>query len=98
LVDGLLEAGAVVRVHDPQALESARNHYGDRIQYADDMYGTVAGADALVLATEWHQYRRPDFGKIHANMAGKLLVDGRNVWDPAELKELGFRYLGVGRS
>ena len=98
LVDGLLEAGCKVRVHDPRAMDSARNHYGDRIEYADDMYAAADGADALVLVTEWHQYRRPDFNKILSIMAGRLLVDGRNVWDPAELKELGFRYLGVGRS
>jgi UDPglucose 6-dehydrogenase len=98
LVDGLLDAGAKVRVHDPRAMESARAHYGERIHYADDMYSAVDGAHALVLVTEWHQYRRPDFPKIFAKMAGKLLVDGRNVWDPVELKELGYRYFGVGRS
>ncbi len=97
LIDRLLEKGAKVRVHDPHALENLRAVYGERIDYAANMYDAAAGADALVLVTEWHPYRRPDFQRLLATMKSPLLVDGRNVWDPAELKEMGFRYHGIGR-
>ncbi|HZO15641.1 MAG TPA: UDP-glucose/GDP-mannose dehydrogenase family protein [Polyangiaceae bacterium] len=98
LIDGLLERGARVRVHDPQAMTNARALYGERIEYADSMYDAAQGADALVLVTEWHQYRRPDFKRLLQGMQGRLVVDGRNLWDPAELREIGFRYVGIGRS
>lgn len=98
LVDGLLGRGASVRVHDPRAMNNARALLGDRVTYAETMYDAVEGADALVLVTEWHPYRRPDFGRVLASMTGRLVVDGRNIWDPIELRELGFRYVGVGRS
>ncbi len=98
LIDAVLDQGAAVRAHDPQALRRARNHYGDRVTFVDAMYDACDGADALVLVTEWHQYRRPDFQRIASLMRGKLLLDGRNVWDREELRENGLRYLGVGRS
>lgn len=97
LIDGLLDRDAKVVVHDPQALGRARAHYGDRVEYAPTMYDACQDADALVLVTEWHQYRRPDFKRIAALMRGKLLLDGRNVWDKDELRENGLRYLGIGR-
>jgi UDPglucose 6-dehydrogenase len=97
LIDALLERGARVQVHDPAALERARALYGDRLVYADSMYEAAAGADALVLVTEWHQYRNPDFGRIAQEMRGKLVVDGRNVWLAEQLRENGLRYVGVGR-
>jgi UDPglucose 6-dehydrogenase len=97
LLDGLLEAGAQVRVHDPRAMDNARAIYADRIHYGETMYEATHGADALVLVTEWHPYRRPDFARVQSEMAGRLIVDGRNIWDPVELRELGFRYIGVGR-
>jgi UDPglucose 6-dehydrogenase len=98
LIDDLLEHGAQVRAHDPQALDNARAHYGDRVYFADTMYDACKSADALVLVTEWHQYRRPDFTRIAGCMHGKLLLDGRNVWDKEELREKGLRYIGIGRS
>ncbi len=97
LIDRLLEKGAKVCVHDPHAMPNVRAVYGDRIAYAPAMYDAATGADALVLVTEWHSYRRPDFQRLHAAMKSPLLVDGRNVWDPVELRELGFRYVGLGR-
>lgn len=98
LIDQLLERGASVRAHDPQALENARALYGDRVAFTETMYEACEDADALVLVTEWHQYRRPDFRRIHDLMRGKLLLDGRNVWDHIELREKGLRYIGIGRS
>ena len=97
LIDRLLEKGVKVRVHDPHAIDNLRALYGERIEYAPTMYDAAAGADALVLVTEWHPYRRPDFQRLLATMKTPVLIDGRNVWDPAELKELGFRYSGIGR-
>jgi UDPglucose 6-dehydrogenase len=97
LVEGLLERGAVVRVHDPLAMPNARRIFGDRVHYAADMYAAAEGADALVLVTEWRPYRRPDFPRLLATMRGRLLLDGRNIWEPAELRELGFTYVGLGR-
>lgn len=98
LIDTLLERNATVRAHDPQALDNARAHYGDRVHFASTMYEACDGADALVLVTEWNQYRRPDFTRIANVMRGKLLLDGRNVWDKDELRENGLRYVGIGRS
>jgi UDPglucose 6-dehydrogenase len=98
LVEQLLEASAEVVVHDPRAMDNAREALGERVRYADSMYEAVDDVDALALVTEWHSYRRPDFVRIKAAMRGTLLVDGRNIWDPDELRELGFRYLGIGRS
>ncbi len=97
LIDGLLERGAKVCAHDPQAVENAREHYGDRVRFTNTMYEACQDADALVLVTEWHPYRRPDFARIAELMNGKLLLDGRNVWDKDELRENGLRYVGIGR-
>jgi len=97
LIDRLLEKGAKVQVHDPHALDNLRAIYGDRITYAASMYDAAAGADAIALVTEWHSYRRPDFKRIFKAMRMPILVDGRNVWDPAEMREHGFRYHGIGR-
>lgn len=97
LVDALLERGARVQVHDPAALDRVRALYGERLRYADSMYEAAEGADALVLVTEWHQYRNPDFGRIARGMRGKLVVDGRNVWGADQLRENGLRYVGIGR-
>lgn len=97
LIDRLLERGATVRVHDPHALENLKAIYGERVDYAATMYDAADGADALVLVTEWHSYRRPDFQRLLRSMRSPVIIDGRNVWDPSELRELGFRYQGLGR-
>lgn len=97
LVDELLERGAKVVVHDPRAMPRAAQRYADRVELAEDMYAAADGVDALVLVTEWHLYRTPDFRRIAEAMAGKLVIDGRNVWDPKELREHGLRHVGLGR-
>jgi UDPglucose 6-dehydrogenase len=97
LIDDLLAAGAVVHTHDPQAIANVRAIYGDRVLYADGMYGAVEGADALALVTEWHEYRTPDFHRLKKLMREPTLFDGRNMWVPAEVRELGFTYSGIGR-
>jgi UDPglucose 6-dehydrogenase len=95
--DDLVSAGATVIAYDPAAAETARAQLGNRVEVVPDMYAAVEAADALVLVTEWKQFRRPDFGRIKAAMRGDALFDGRNIWDPSELRALGFRYYGIGR-
>jgi UDPglucose 6-dehydrogenase len=82
IVEGLLERGAEVVAHDPVAAEAAAGIFGDRIRYADTNYGALEGADALVVITEWKQYRVPDFPRMRSLMKQPLIVDGRNVFSP----------------
>jgi UDPglucose 6-dehydrogenase len=97
LLDGILAAGGTIRAHDPKAVEVARGLYGDRISYASDPYEALAGADALVVVTEWLVYRNPDFERMRALLARPLVVDGRNLYDPERMARLGFEYHGIGR-
>jgi UDPglucose 6-dehydrogenase len=97
LVEALLEAGATVRAHDPQAGEAARRIFGSRIGYCDDPYECVRGASALVVVTEWLMYRTPDFERIRALMHRALLVDGRNLYSPERVRRYGFDYDSIGR-
>jgi UDPglucose 6-dehydrogenase len=98
LIARLLDRGAAVRAHDPIANELAREVLGtDGVTFFDDMYETVGGADAIVLATEWNEFRALDFGRCAAAMRGTVLLDGRNVFDPDKVRAAGLRYLGIGR-
>ncbi len=97
LVEGLLAAGAEVRVHDPKAHESASAVFGDRVRYADDPYTATEGADALVIVTEWLVYRNPDFDRLSTALRRPLIIDGRNLYDAGRLAALGFEYHGIGR-
>jgi UDPglucose 6-dehydrogenase len=97
LIDSLLEAGAHLRVHDPEALHNVRAVYGDRLAYCDRPYGALEQADALVVATEWNEFRNPDFEIMFRLLRQPVVFDGRNVYDPARMTALGFHYSGVGR-
>ncbi len=97
LVDALLAAGATVRAHDPEAMEVARGIWGDRITFANDPYDAVEGADALVVVTEWLMYRTPDFARVQRGLRTPVVVDGRNLYEPARMRALGFVYTGIGR-
>jgi UDPglucose 6-dehydrogenase len=97
LIDDLLKEGASVKAHDPQAMSNVKAIYGDRITLCDGMYAAAEGADGLAIVTEWHEYRRPDFHRLKRILREPALFDGRNVWDPEELRELGFHYAGIGR-
>ena len=97
VVSGLVEAGARVRVHDPEALQVARTHFGDRVEYCESNYDTLPGADALIILTEWKPYRRPDFDRIRSLLARPIIMDGRNLFSPDRMKELGFEYSSIGR-
>lgn len=97
LIDSLLHAGARVRAHDPEAIPAARGIWGDRIAYAEEPYQTLEGADALAVVADWLVYRNPDFSRIHLALNTPVLVDGRNLYDPMEMIQLGFKYTGIGR-
>ncbi|MDX2122266.1 MAG: UDP-glucose/GDP-mannose dehydrogenase family protein [Gemmatimonadota bacterium] len=97
LIEGLLAAGARVQAHDPKAMETARAVFGDRVMYAADPYSAAHGADALAIVTEWLVYRNPDFDRVKSLLRQALVVDGRNLYDPARMRALGFSYHGIGR-
>ena len=97
VIEELLEAGATVRAFDPEAMSEARRKLGDRIGYAKDMYDVVNEVDALVLLTEWAPFRLPDWGAIRRSMHGNVLIDGRNIYDPNEMREHGFYYDRIGK-
>ncbi|MDH4379939.1 MAG: UDP-glucose/GDP-mannose dehydrogenase family protein [Vampirovibrionales bacterium] len=98
LAEGLIASGARVQAFDPKAMEAARQHYlGETITYCASAYDAVKNADALVLVTEWNEFRRPDFEKVKALMKTPVLFDGRNQYDPDRMAERGFHYLSVGR-
>jgi UDPglucose 6-dehydrogenase len=97
LIDALLAGGATVQAHDPEAMEVARGIWGDRITFATDPYDAVHGADALVVVTEWLVYRTPDFDRVRRGLRTPIVVDGRNLYDPARMRALGFTYTGIGR-
>ncbi|MBC8132842.1 MAG: UDP-glucose/GDP-mannose dehydrogenase family protein, partial [Deltaproteobacteria bacterium] len=97
LIDQLLEAGAVVTATDPVAIPAVRKLLGDRITFEEDNYTTAQGADALVLVTEWNEFRRPRFERLKQIMNQTVIFDGRNVWNPAEVRAAGFTYYAIGR-
>jgi len=97
LIEGLLAGGVQVVAHDPHAAAAARQMFGPRVSVVDDPYCAAQGAHALVVVTEWLQYRTPDFERLHGLMARPLVIDGRNLWDPARMRRAGFEYHGVGR-
>jgi UDPglucose 6-dehydrogenase len=98
LIEGLLGKGARVRAHDPVAEPIAERHFGDRILYAPTQYDCVEGTDGLFVVTEWSQFRKPDLARIRHAMRTPVVFDGRNVFDPDAIRELGFAYYGVGRT
>lgn len=98
IIDKLLEAGATVRAFDPIAMDEARRKIGNKITYCNNIYEAAEGADAIALATEWKQFRLPDWNAIRKTMRGNLIVDGRNIYDQNELADKGFRYTGIGKN
>ena len=97
LIDSLLEAGATVCAHDPVALEEARRRLPEEVEYAEFNYDALRGADALVVVTDWNEYRHPDFERMKDLLRKPIIVDGRNLYDPARMQTLGFTYLSIGR-
>jgi UDPglucose 6-dehydrogenase len=97
LIDWLLEKGASVRVHDPEAMENVRAKYGDKLSYCEKPMKALDGADALAIMTEWGDYQRPDFKEMLRRMRGPAVFDGRNLYEPWHMEKFGFEYHSIGR-
>lgn len=97
IIEALLREGASVRGFDPAAMEEAKRRLGKRIKFYKGNYETLKGADALVVLTEWNEFRRPDFARIKSLLKEPVIFDGRNIYDPKVMKEKGFVYYGIGR-
>ena len=97
LIEKLLEAGAVVRAFDPVAVEECKRRIGNRIEYADNMYDALEGADALIVVTEWAEFKIPKFTFIEKALKHKIIFDGRNIYNPEQMQEFGYEYYGIGR-
>ncbi|GAB4303746.1 MAG: UDP-glucose/GDP-mannose dehydrogenase family protein [Desulfuromonadia bacterium] len=97
IIEELLSQGGTVRAHDPEAIEEARKIFGDRITYSTNQYDILQGADALLVITDWNEYRQPDFEKMRDLLRRPVVIDGRNLYKPDRMKSLGFTYLPLGR-
>ena len=97
IIQQLREKGAEVAAFDPEAIETTRRVFGDTIDYGDDKYDVLDGADALVICTEWHEFRRPDLADVRDRLARPLIFDGRNLYEPERMAEMGFDYYSIGR-
>lgn len=97
IISQLLEAGAKVKAYDPVAMTEAKKAVGDTIEYGKDMYDVAIDADGVILATEWAEFRMPNFKLLTRIMKEKVIFDGRNIYDIAEVEEYGFKYYGIGR-
>ena len=97
IIEGLQARGATVQAYDPQSMENARSIFVN-LEYCEDAYSTAADADALVLATEWNEFRALNFERIRKALRQPILIDLRNVYDPQRMRALGFHYTAVGRA
>jgi UDPglucose 6-dehydrogenase len=93
----LLKEGAIVKAHDPEAMEHVKRILGDKIQYYNTPYEAAENADAIFIATEWPEFRTPDFEKLSSIVKSKVIFDGRNVYDLDVMKEHGYTYFSIGR-
>jgi UDPglucose 6-dehydrogenase len=98
IIDALLKDGSTISVFDPEAMNNVKAIMGDKIQYCENQYDTLQNADALIIATEWNEFRTPNFLKIVTALKNKVIFDGRNVFDVNAIKELGFYYESIGRA
>jgi UDPglucose 6-dehydrogenase len=96
LIDKLIKAGCTVHVYDPVAMNECKRRIGDSVVYAKDMYDAVIDADALMMLTEWKEFRLPSWTVIRKAMSDNVILDGRNIYDSKDLAELGFRYTCIG--
>jgi UDPglucose 6-dehydrogenase len=97
LVDDLLAAGASIVAHDPAAMDEARRRLASTIDFAENAYEALRDADALAIMTDWNEYRHPDFERMRSLLRRPLVVDGRNLYSPAKLQQLGIEYHSIGR-
>ncbi len=97
MINALTAAGAIITAYDPEAMPNVKNKIDDKIKYASNQYEALAGADILVIATEWSEFRTPDFEIIEKELPSKVIFDGRNLFDVAKMKEMGYHYESIGR-
>ena len=97
IIDALLKEGASITVYDPEAMKNVRSQLGNVIKYVDNQYDALENADALIIATEWSEFRTPDFEKMSSVIKNKVIFDGRNVFDLNQMTDLGFYYVSIGR-
>ncbi len=98
VINSLLELGAKIRAHDPIAISKMRGLFGGKVDFFDNNYEALKGADALAVITEWNEFRRPDFERVKSLMKHPVIFDGRNIYDPKLMRERGFTYFGIGRN
>ncbi len=98
MIEELTKAGATVSSFDPEAMKNVKAMIGDKIEYAENQYAALKNADALIIATEWNEFRTPDFSKIITSLKNKAIFDGRNLFDLGMIRDLGFHYESVGRA
>jgi UDPglucose 6-dehydrogenase len=97
LIHGLLNAGASINAYDPEAMKVAKGIFGSKVSFAENSYGALNGADALAIVTEWNEFREPDFGRMRKMMRSPLIFDGRNLYNPEQIRAQGFTYFSMGR-
>jgi UDPglucose 6-dehydrogenase len=97
IIEELLKEGVKVRAYDPVALEKAKNHFGNRVEWVNESYDALKNSDGLIIPTEWNEFRSPDFEQMKSLMKQKVIFDGRNIFEPAQIRELGFAYYCIGR-
>jgi len=97
IINGLLEAGAKVQAYDPQAMDEARKIFGEKIVLVNDEYEAAHSADALLIVTEWNEFREPNFEVLRNSMKQPIIFDGRNIYEPQKMAALGFHYFSIGR-
>jgi UDPglucose 6-dehydrogenase len=97
LIEALLEAGASITAFDPEAMDNVKQIMADRIQFSSTMYDALKGADALIIATEWNEFRAPNFERISEALKNELIFDGRNVFNLDKMEDLGYTYYSIGR-
>jgi len=97
IIDGLLAEGAKVRAHDPKALPNLKREFGDKITCHADAYEAATGADAVIICTEWNEFRSPDFEKLAKALKEPVVFDGRNLYVPEDMRRRGFSYYSIGR-
>jgi len=96
-IEELLKAGAVIKAHDPEGMGNVEKQLGNRIQYFESPYDAAQSADAIFIATEWPEFRAPDFDKLSSILNEKVIFDGRNLYDLQVMRELGYKYVSIGR-
>ena len=97
MIDALLKEGATIQAFDPEAMSVVHRSYGDKIQFGESQYEVLENADAVIIATEWSEFRTPDFDRMTSAMKAKVVFDGRNVFEVAQMEQLGFHYESIGR-